>query len=119
MSPQGVQSPVGVPVEKQNGEDIKLKPSFKDASVESMLNAAKAGDLQKVVIPFLPIRLPSLQLIFLQIKEYHRRGVPLSSTDSTGQTVLHYAARYGHRDLVKYFISFAPISLINVKDHTL
>lgn len=39
------------------------------------------------------------------------------SIDSTGQTALHYGSKYGHRDIVKYLIAFAPNSIINMVDN--
>lgn len=36
--------------------------------------------------------------------------------DSTGQTVLHYAAKHGHKDVVKYILETAPSFLLNMKD---
>lgn len=39
------------------------------------------------------------------------------SIDSTGQTALHYGSKNGHRDIVKYLISYAPNSIINMVDN--
>lgn len=39
--------------------------------------------------------------------------------DPAGQTALHYAARYGHKDVVKYLLSCGPSTLINLKDNSL
>lgn len=53
-----------------------------------------------------------------QVKELHSQGYSLQTKDPSGQTMLHYAARYGHKDIVKYLISYAP-SILNVKDSNL
>ncbi|XP_050498075.1 eye-specific diacylglycerol kinase isoform X1 [Diabrotica virgifera virgifera] len=66
---------------------------------ESLLIAAKKGDIRMV-------------------KQLHNQGYSLLTKDSTGQTMLHHAARYGHPELVKYLIRFAP-SMVNEKDSKL
>ena len=53
----------------------------------------------------------------LQLKELHGQGYSLLSIDASGQTALHYGARYGHKDIVKYLIACAPISILNMADN--
>lgn len=53
----------------------------------------------------------------LQLKDLHMQGYSLMSIDSTGQTALHYGSKNGHRDIVKYLISYAPNSIINMVDN--
>lgn len=53
----------------------------------------------------------------LQLKELHAQGYSLLSIDSSGQTALHYGARYGHKDIVKYLIASAPTSILNMADN--
>lgn len=45
------------------------------------------------------------------------QGYSLLSIDSTGQTALHYASRYGHKDVVRYLISYAQNSIVNMIDN--
>lgn len=52
-----------------------------------------------------------------KLRELHGQGYSLLSIDSTGQTALHYGARYGHKDIVRYLISYAPKTIINMLDN--
>ncbi|KAL1492224.1 hypothetical protein ABEB36_012707 [Hypothenemus hampei] len=63
---------------------------------EELIVAAKTGNLTK-------------------LRELHTQGYSLRTRDDTGQIPLHYAARYGHKDIVKYIINNAP-NIINDKD---
>ncbi|KAK1128469.1 hypothetical protein K0M31_002929 [Melipona bicolor] len=65
---------------------------------DGILKAAKIGDLQS-------------------LKELHERGYSLLSIDSSGQTALHLASRYGHKDIVRYLIACAPSSILNMIDN--
>ncbi|KAF2903245.1 hypothetical protein ILUMI_02941 [Ignelater luminosus] len=119
MSPKIAQSPdeltpqttqQNVPVDKQNGEkpllhissntNIKFRSNLEEKPNEDLLKAAKVGDLQL-------------------IKQLHNQGFSLSTKDSSGQTILHYAARYGHKDIVKYLLSYGPPELLDLKDSNL
>lgn len=51
------------------------------------------------------------------MKELHSAGYSLLSIDATGQTALHIAARYGHKEIVKYLIAGAPTALLNMRDN--
>ena len=42
---------------------------------------------------------------FAQVIELHRSGVSLSVGDHRGWRPLHYAARHGHKEVVRYIIS--------------
>ncbi|EAT33878.1 AAEL013847-PA, partial [Aedes aegypti] len=55
--------------------------------------------------------------VFQPLKDLHMQGYSLLSIDSSGQTALHYAARYGHKDIVRYLISYAPNSIVNMIDN--
>lgn len=59
----------------------------------------------------------TLLIIFIQLKDLHSQGYSLLSIDASGQTALHYGARYGHKEIVRYLISFAPNSIINMVDN--
>ncbi|XP_076249554.1 retinal degeneration A isoform X2 [Calliopsis andreniformis] len=65
---------------------------------DGILKAAKIGDLQA-------------------LKELHEKGYSLLSIDATGQTALHLASRYGHKDIVRYLIACAPASILNMIDN--
>ncbi|XP_031333831.1 eye-specific diacylglycerol kinase [Photinus pyralis] len=133
MSPKAAQSPDEsgitttqiVPVHKQNGEkphlssdtNVKIRSiadrlfglnqecyrpfsNLEERPNDALLKAAKVGDLQLV-------------------KQLHNEGFSLLTTDSAGQTVLHYAARYGHKDIVKYLLGYGPSTLLNFQDNSL
>ncbi|KAG5884887.1 hypothetical protein JTB14_025051 [Gonioctena quinquepunctata] len=78
---------------------MKIRSYLKERPNNCLLKAAKSGDLRTV-------------------KELHNQGYSLLTKDEAGQTMLHHAARYGHKDIVKYCIRFAP-SLLNEKDSNL
>lgn len=65
---------------------------------DGILKAAKIGDL------------PAL-------KQLHEKGYSLLSIDATGQTALHLASRYGHKDIVRYLIACAPPTILNIVDN--
>ncbi|CAH0558914.1 unnamed protein product [Brassicogethes aeneus] len=71
----------------QNGYSLS-----RDKQAEAMLNAAKVGDSTL-------------------IKLLHGQGCSLTSKDPAGQTVLHYAVRYGHMEIVKYILIYASDSV--------
>lgn len=73
---------------------------------------------QQFWINFCIIALPRnwfVALIPFQFRELHNQGYSLRTRDSSGQIPLHYAARYGRKDIVKYIINNAP-NVINDKD---
>ncbi|XP_017783280.1 PREDICTED: eye-specific diacylglycerol kinase isoform X2 [Nicrophorus vespilloides] len=84
----------GLSQESYNTFSLNEKPS------DLLLRAARLGDLQT-------------------IKELHTQGYSLLSKDGGGQTVLHIAARFDQRDIVKYLLGQAPSVLIDMKDSNL
>ncbi|CAH1154987.1 unnamed protein product, partial [Phaedon cochleariae] len=78
---------------------MKIRSYMEERPNDCLLKAAKIGDLRTV-------------------KELHNHGYSLLTKDAAGQTMLHHAARYGHNDIVKYLIRFAP-SILNETDSTL
>ena len=64
---------------------------------EEILIAAKTGDLRS-------------------LKELHTRGYSLVSMDNNGQTALHLASNFGHKDIVRYVIACAPPAVVNMTD---
>ncbi|XP_053661168.1 eye-specific diacylglycerol kinase [Anopheles marshallii] len=69
-----------------------------EKTTDAVIKAAKTGDL-------------------IMLKDLHLQGYSLLSIDSTGQTALHHGARCGHKDIVRYLISYAPSSIINMIDN--
>lgn len=65
---------------------------------DGILKAAKIGDLTA-------------------LKQLHEKGYSLLSIDATGQTALHLASRYGHKDIVRYLIACAPPTILNIVDN--
>jgi diacylglycerol kinase (ATP) len=59
----------------------------------------------------------SSSYLFTQLKELHLQGYSLLSIDTMGFTALHHAARYGHKDIVRFLIAYAPNSIINMIDN--
>ena len=51
------------------------------------------------------------------MKELHLQGYSLLSIDTMGNTALHHASRYGHKDIVRFLIAYAPESIINMIDN--
>lgn len=45
------------------------------------------------------------------------QGYSLLSIDTMGNTALHHASRYGHKDVVRFLIAYAPESIINMIDN--
>lgn len=72
--------------------------SLLEKASDGILKSAKIGDLQA-------------------LKEFHEKGYSLLSIDSSGQTALHLASRYGHKDIVRYLIACAPSSILNMIDN--
>lgn len=63
-----------------------------------MIKAAKNGDL-------------------VMLKDLHLQGYSLMSIDSTGQTALHHGCRFGHKDIIRYLIAYAPSAIMNMLDN--
>ena len=68
-----------------------------EKTTEGILKAARLGDLK-------------------MLSELHREGYSLLSIDETGKTALHYGARFGHKDIVKFLISHAESSILDIVD---
>lgn len=66
-------------------------------SSHEVIMAAKLGDL-------------------LRLKQLCDSGHSLLSTDDSGMTALHHAARYGHKDVVRYIVASAPPVILDIVD---
>ena len=49
--------------------------------------------------------------------ELEQAGANLLATDQQGNTCLHLAARFGHKDIVKFLIEAAPPAILDMADH--
>ncbi|CAG9765348.1 unnamed protein product [Ceutorhynchus assimilis] len=74
----------------------KMRSVLDERPNEELIVAAKSGNLTT-------------------LKELHVQGFSLRTRDSSGQSPLHYAARFGHKDIIKYIINNSP-NTINDKD---
>lgn len=78
--------------------DTPAIPRLMEKTTEGILKAARLGDLK-------------------MLSELHREGYSLLSIDETGKTALHYGARFGHKDIVKFLISHAEGSILDIVDN--
>ena len=85
------------PKEKKNSNDLLMKIQATEKTTEGILKAARLGDLK-------------------MLSELHREGYSLLSTDETGKTALHYGARFGHKQIVKFIIAEADPSILDTVD---
>lgn len=76
-------------------DTIWVKSEIMKRNENSMIEASKNGDLDKVI-------------------ELHRNGVSLSAGDRRGWRPLHYAARHGHKEVVRYIISNVPRCVLDL-----
>ena len=53
---------------------------------------------------FLAAHIKGVAQCELQVKEYHKKGVELTATDSNGWTPLHHAARLEKTQVVQYIV---------------
>ena len=51
------------------------------------------------------------------MSQLHREGYSLLSIDETGKTALHYGARFGHKEIVKFLIGHADSSILDIVDN--
>ncbi|XP_055301129.1 eye-specific diacylglycerol kinase isoform X8 [Sitodiplosis mosellana] len=78
---------------------VNFKSNLLEKTTDAVIKSAKTGN-------------------FIMLRDLHMQGYSLLSIDATGQTALHYACKYGYKDIVKYLISYAPNSIINMVDNT-
>ena len=87
----------------KNPEPIKIKKSPRkddvlEKTTEGVLKAARLGDLR-------------------MLTELHNQGYSMLSIDETGKTALHYGARFGHKEIVRFLIDQAPPSILDMVDN--
>ncbi|XP_070500338.1 eye-specific diacylglycerol kinase [Chironomus tepperi] len=81
-----------------NGDSTNYKSTLLEKTTDAVIKASKNGDLA-------------------MLKELHLQGYSLLSIDTMGYTALHHASRYGHKDIVRFLIAYAPESIINMIDN--
>lgn len=74
---------------------IWVKNEIMKRNEHLMIEASKNGELDKVI-------------------ELHRSGTSLSAGDHRGWRPLHYAARHGHKEVVRYIISNVPRCVLDL-----
>ena len=83
---------IPLPVYKHAPEGLLEKNS------EAVLRAARMGDLQ-------------------MLSDLYQDGFSLMAIDETAKTALHYGARFGNKDIVKFLLEKAPHSIIDIVDN--
>ncbi|KAH8414748.1 hypothetical protein KR215_002203, partial [Drosophila sulfurigaster] len=76
---------------------MKWKSPILEQTSDAVLLAAQSGDLN-------------------MLRALHEQGYSLQSVNKNGQTALHFACKYNHKDIVKYIISCATRRVINMAD---
>ena len=97
--------------ENNNSNPVPVKPSISQSgtpsssqkdvlekTTEGVLKAARLGDLR-------------------MLSELHGQGYSLLSIDETGKTALHYGARFGHKEIVRFLIDNAPAAILDMVDN--
>jgi len=72
-------------------------PGVNEKTTEGILKAARLGDLK-------------------MLTELWQEGYSLLSIDETGKTGLHYGARFGHKDIIKFLLEKAPTIILDIVD---
>ncbi|XP_014670018.1 PREDICTED: diacylglycerol kinase iota-like [Priapulus caudatus] len=84
--------------ESGSGSETCGKPVRQLAPINKMfLDASKRGDLSRM-------------------QELVRQGADVLQPDQYGMTALHHAARFGHKELVRWLLSTSPIELLDMID---
>ncbi|KAK4320556.1 hypothetical protein Pmani_008562, partial [Petrolisthes manimaculis] len=81
-----------------SGGEENIRSHLLEKNSDGIIKAAKQGDLK-------------------MLKDLHSQGYSLLSIDALGQTALHYSARHGHKDVVRYLIASAPPSIFDMVDN--
>ena len=69
-----------------------------EKNTEAVLKAARLGDLK-------------------MLTELYNEGYSLLAIDETAKTGLHYGARFGNKDIVKFLLQKAPPSILDIMDN--
>ncbi|XP_040079014.1 eye-specific diacylglycerol kinase isoform X4 [Ixodes scapularis] len=85
------------PISKSEGGVSRFAPEQKSSTSNEIIVAAKMGDL-------------------LRLRHLCDGGQSLLTLDDAGMSTLHHAARYGHKDLVRYIVASAPSSILDITD---
>ncbi|KAL1472186.1 hypothetical protein MTO96_023094 [Rhipicephalus appendiculatus] len=87
------------PTSTQENKEQKVEAGEQPQPTSSheIIAAAKTGDL-------------------LRLRQLCDSGHSLLSTDDSGMTALHHAARYGQKDVVRYIVASAPPTILDIAD---
>ena len=91
--------------------------SFTREIVELRRESGQRGRLEKGDYFYSVGREWVVMFLLLQLKDLHNSGYSLLSIDPQGQTALHWAARHGHRDIIKYLLAASPPALLDMVDN--
>ena len=83
---------------KMKKSSAASKDDVLEKTTEGVLKAARLGDLR-------------------MLTELYNQGYSMLSIDETGKTALHYGARFGHKDVVRFLIDQAPASILDMVDN--
>lgn len=75
-----------------------VEQSVLEKTTEGVLKAARLGDLR-------------------MLSELHAQGYSLLSIDETGKTAMHYGARFGHKEVIRFLIDHAPAAILDMVDN--
>ncbi|XP_052808073.1 diacylglycerol kinase zeta-like isoform X3 [Mya arenaria] len=97
--PGSPSNPTNTPTKPFHFTTTGEKPKPLSTTDKMMIDASKRGDLRKLM-------------------ELHETGrCDLLCTDQYGMTALHHAARFGHKEIVKYLIKNAPPVILDMVDY--
>ena len=116
-----------------------LQEPVNSRTTEGILKAARLGDLKMltelhregiffiflVMLFNMEQSVPNYRLLlghnFNLLRTYelckYPTGYSLLSIDETGKSALHYGARFGHKEIVKFLIGNAPTSILDMVDN--
>eukprot|EP00794_Sanderia_malayensis_P012950 gene12950-14282_t len=97
LSPMSPYSPMTETNGMFNGTEF-LVPSDAQQKKKLLLSAARIGDLDRFI---------TLQ----------QNDASMISCDSRGYTSLHLASKYGHKEIVKFFVTIVPQCVLDLVDH--
>lgn len=51
------------------------------------------------------------------MQELFKQGADMMQADQYGMTALHHAARFGHKELVRWLLPICPVQLLDMVDN--
>ena len=93
--------------------DKRPAPSSKNLPIFPVKSSiARESNLKKTEIVLKAARLGDLQML----RDLCTAGYSLLSHDETGKTALHYGARFGHKEIIKFLLAQGPPYLLDIVD---